>query len=102
MDALAVQICTVAALGPGKFGIGRRTGDTQHQLPATQQRDLGRKERALAHERLGAIDRIDQPHTLGVRIVPAGLLAIEAIAGEARPQHGVNRLLGAHIRFGDR
>src|ERR1700730_17848047 len=51
-------------LGPRELPVHRCARDTQYQFPGTPQRNLRGKERALAHERLGAVDGIDQPDVL--------------------------------------
>ena len=98
----AVEAGATAAFGPGQLAVDRRARDAEHQLAALQQRDLRREHGVLAHERLGAVNRVDQPDELGIERARAGLLAMEAVMREALLQHGADRALGCNIRIGDR
>ena len=53
-----------AALGICELAVDRRARHAEHDLAAAHERDLRGEHRVLAHERLGAVDRIDQPHAL--------------------------------------
>ena len=69
---------------------------------AAHQRDLRGKERAFAHEGLGAIDRVDQPDAFGIHVRLAGLFAIKPIRGKAPGEQVADGLFRAHIGLGDR
>ena len=71
----AVQIRAAASLGMGELAVDRGAGYAEHDLAAAHERDLRREERILAHERLGAVDGIDQPYALRRQIARIGLLA---------------------------
>src|SRR6185312_15672469 len=79
-DSLIIQKGTGALLGPSKLAVSGSAGDAQHQTGATHQCDLGGEERTVADEGLGAVDGIHQPDALGICRVPAGFLAIKAVA----------------------
>src|SRR6185312_9203374 len=81
-DALAVEERAAAALRPRQLAVRRRAGNTEHEAPAAQQRDLRGEERAVAHEALGAVDRIHEPDALGIHVRLAGLLAVETVSRE--------------------
>jgi hypothetical protein len=57
--------------------------------------DLRREHRVLAHERLGAVDRIDQPEIFRVAIARSGLLAVEAVLGKTRFEQRADGFLAA-------
>src|SRR5215469_1319028 len=101
-DALLVEKCPAAALGPGELVVGRRIGYAEHQLAGAHQGDLRGEERHLAHEVFGAIDRIDQPDVLGPHRVLPGLLTIETVTGKRARQSRTDHFLGAHVSFGNR
>src|SRR5215469_4426416 len=99
-DALFVEKCPAAALGPGELVVRRRIGYAEHQLTGAHQGDLRGEERHLAHEVFCAIDRINQPDALGRHRVLPGLLTVETVTGKRPCQRRADHFLGAHVRFG--
>ena len=83
-DPPLIEECTGPALGIGEFAVDGRPRYAQHDLTGAHQGDLGREEGIFAHERLGAVDGIDQPQILRVRIAGAGLLAVESVRWKTR------------------
>jgi hypothetical protein len=101
-NGLAIEEGALTTFGPGELAVSRRAGYAQHEPSAAHQRNLRGEERALAHETLGAVDGIDQPHALGVHVRLAGFLAIKAVRRESLAQQVADRLLRAHVGLGDR
>ena len=81
-DALAIEPGARTALRPGELAVRRGGRHAEHQPVAPQQRDLGGEERRLTHERLGAIDGIDEPDAFRIHGVSAGLLTEEPVGRE--------------------
>ena len=56
----------------------------------------------MANETFGAIDRINKPQVIGIRLGPAGLLAIETMRREPVENDVANRFLAFDIGLCDR
>src|SRR6185312_17070652 len=82
-DRPAIEMRTAPFFGPRELAVHRRARHAEHEPARAPQRDLRGEERALAHEGLRAVDRIDQPETLRVERVLARLFAVEAVARKA-------------------
>src|ERR1700722_2267046 len=99
---LIVEEGASARLRPGELLVGRGAGDPEHEFAGAHERDLRGKERRVAHEGLGAIDRVDKPQARAPHLVPPPLLAVETVRGEVPVQYGADQLLGALVGLGDR
>ena len=64
------------------------------------QRDQRAEQRTPDHERLGAIDRIEPPHELGIQALAGELLAVDAVLRIGRADQRAQDLLG--LAIGDR
>src|SRR3954453_19249972 len=64
--------------------------------------DLRGKERVLAHESFGPVDRIDQPQIFSIDRALARLLSIKAGFGKTTTDDPADPFLRLHIGFGYR
>ncbi len=76
--------------------------DAQDGATVVQQGDERTEQEAAADEVLGAIDRVQRPHVLGVRMVASPFLADDAMRWELLRDELAHHLLGFPIRYGDR
>ena len=93
----AIQVSPAPPLGECQLAVDRRAGHAQHELPAAQQRDLRRKHRILARERLGTVDGVDQPQVLGVDVARGRFLAEEPVVRKARLQNLTDCALATYV-----
>ena len=74
--------------------------DAEHRPAVTQQADQGAEGGPADDESLGAVDRIEAPHQLGLAMLAGELLALDAVVGKPRPDQVAHDALG--LAIGDR
>ena len=99
---LAVHHGRMAAGADPALAERRMIDDAEHRPPLLQQRDQGAEGRPPRDERFGAVDRIEDPHELGVAAVGAMLLADDAVRRIALADQLADRRLGLAVGERDR
>ncbi len=87
-------------LSPGQLVHHRSTRHAENDYSLVHERDLGRKERVLAHKSLRAVDRIDQPQVVGILTRAAGFLAKKSVFGELLKDDLANFLFALDVGLG--